>query len=184
MEAVKDTKWKKNMFLKAWYRSLTVGSKKPSKNSISLFTKSRSWHSTTKPGDQEDGSSNNRKKKKNQVAPDGCFSVYVGAEKQRFAVKAEFANHQLFKMLLEDAELEYGHNSEGPILLPCDVDMFYKVLAEMESEDDDDEMMISTPRCTSLPLCSPARRFNTKKGGFAGAYRILGPSRILKLNKL
>jgi SAUR family protein len=180
MDAVKDTKWKKSLFMRAWYRSLTVGRKKPSKNSVISFTKSKSWHCTRKPSDQEDGiSTNNKSKKKTQVAPDGCFSVYVGAEKQRFAVKAEFANHQLFKMLLEDAELEYGHNSEGPISLPCDVDFFYKVLAEMESDEVDD-IMINPPSCSSLALCSPARRFKSRKDGH-GAYRILSPSRILKL---
>ncbi|GKG26020.1 small auxin-up RNA, partial [Tanacetum coccineum] len=38
-------------------------------------------------------------------------------------------------MLLEDAESEYGTHGNGPILLPCDVDLFYKVLAEMEAKD-------------------------------------------------
>ncbi|GJZ63389.1 hypothetical protein Tco_0619810 [Tanacetum coccineum] len=38
-------------------------------------------------------------------------------------------------MLLEDAKTEYGHNSNGPLSLPCDVDLFYKVLAEMEAND-------------------------------------------------
>lgn len=47
--------------------------------------------------------------------------------------------HPLFKMLLEDAEMEYGYCSEGPILLPCDVDLFYKVLAEMDSKEIDEE---------------------------------------------
>ncbi|KAJ6386803.1 hypothetical protein OIU78_016683 [Salix suchowensis] len=103
MDAVKDTKRKKSLFLRGWYRSITVGREKPSKKSVSSFTKSKSWHCTMKPADEDD-----------EMRP----------EKQKFAVKAEFANHQLFKMLLEDAELEYGHNSEGPILLPCDVGFF------------------------------------------------------------
>lgn len=70
-----------------------------------------------------------------EFAPSGCFPVYVGPEKQRFVIKAEYANHPLFKMLLEDAEMEYGFTSEGPLLLPCDVVLFCKILAEMECDD-------------------------------------------------
>ncbi|KAM5571598.1 auxin-responsive protein SAUR71-like [Rosa sericea] len=90
-------------------------------------------------------SSSKRKKSKDRVlAPDGCFSVYVGPEKQRFVVKVEFANHPLFKVLLEDAAWEYGYSSGGPIMLPCDVELFYNILAEMENNVDDD--MMSTQR--------------------------------------
>ncbi|RDX98717.1 Auxin-responsive protein SAUR71, partial [Mucuna pruriens] len=65
-------------------------------------------------------------------SPEGCFSVYVGPQKQRFVIKTEYANHPLFKMLLEEAESEYGYNSQGPLALPCDVDVFNKVLTEMD----------------------------------------------------
>ncbi|XP_076920578.1 indole-3-acetic acid-induced protein ARG7-like [Bidens hawaiensis] len=61
--------------------------------------------------------------------------VYVGPEKQWFVVKAKYANHPLFQMLLQDAEIEYGYNTPGPILLPCLVDLFYRVLAEMEAKE-------------------------------------------------
>ncbi|XP_027349999.1 uncharacterized protein LOC113861397 [Abrus precatorius] len=68
------------------------------------------------------------------VAPQGCFSVYVGPQMQRFVIKTEYANHPLFKMLLEEAESEYGYNSQGPLALPCDVHIFYKVLMEMDCQ--------------------------------------------------
>ncbi|KAK6118078.1 hypothetical protein DH2020_048184 [Rehmannia glutinosa] len=32
----------------------------------------------------------------------------------------------VFGMLLEDAELEYGFKSEGPLLIPCNTDLFAK----------------------------------------------------------
>ncbi|XWS39353.1 hypothetical protein CRYUN_Cryun18bG0045800 [Craigia yunnanensis] len=64
-----------------------------------------------------------------------CFSVYVGAQKQRFVIKTEYANHPLFKILLEEAESEYGFNSEGPLVLPCNVDLFCKVLLAMGDGD-------------------------------------------------
>ncbi|KAE8694282.1 FBD-associated F-box protein [Hibiscus syriacus] len=50
------------------------------------------------------------------IAPEGCFFVYLGAQRRRFAIKAEIANHPSFQMLLEDAELEYGFSNEGPLL--------------------------------------------------------------------
>ncbi|KAJ9140135.1 hypothetical protein P3X46_030817 [Hevea brasiliensis] len=166
--------WKRNLFLKAWERCRSLGSvsKKSARNICNSFTKSKSWHCTTRSIE-----GNNEKQKKNcQVAPDGCFSVYVGPEKQRFVIKTEFANHPLFKLLLEDAELEYGFNSEGPILLPCDVDLFYKVLAEMDSEEE-----MSIPSWSPLILCSPSHRSINK--GY-GAYRPFHRARLLKLNRL
>ncbi|KAK4784625.1 hypothetical protein SAY86_018993 [Trapa natans] len=71
-----------------------------------------------------------------RVAPEGCFAVFVGPQKQKFFVKTEYANHPLFRVLLEEAEAEYGYSSEGPIELPCDVEVFYTVLTEMDSDDD------------------------------------------------
>lgn len=70
-----------------------------------------------------------------KVTPEGFFPVYVGLEKQRFAVKMKYVNHPLFQMLLEDSEIEYGYNTPGPILLPCELDLFYKVVAEMEAKE-------------------------------------------------
>ncbi|KAK7350719.1 hypothetical protein VNO77_09620 [Canavalia gladiata] len=69
---------------------------------------------------------------KHQKAPRGCFSVCVGPEGERFVVKTEYVNHPLFQMLLEDAEQEFGLKIDGPIRLPCNVDLFCKVLAEMD----------------------------------------------------
>ncbi|KAK7295863.1 hypothetical protein RJT34_18777 [Clitoria ternatea] len=66
------------------------------------------------------------------TASEGCFSVYVGPQMQRFVIKTEYANHPLFKMLLEEAESEYGYNAQGPLLLPCQVHIFYKVLMEID----------------------------------------------------
>ncbi|CAK9181468.1 unnamed protein product [Ilex paraguariensis] len=98
---------KKNFFVKIWEhsRSLNGGPKTSSTLHSNPLSKSKSWH------------------------------FYVGEETERFVIKIEYANHPLFKILLEDAEMEYGFNSEGPILLPCEVDLFYKVLAEMDNEE-------------------------------------------------
>lgn len=68
-------------------------------------------------------------------------------------------------MLLDDAEQQYGYHSEGPLLLPCDVDLFYKVLAEMDCENTD---VILPHGC-----------------GVYGSYSytLLSPSRLLKMNQ-
>ncbi|KAM3315993.1 hypothetical protein ACQJBY_034238 [Aegilops geniculata] len=68
----------------------------------------------------------------------GCFSVYVGPERERFVVRTDCANHPLFRRLLDDAEREYGYASQGPLALPCDVDAFLDVLWQMDHGDDDD----------------------------------------------
>jgi len=62
----------------------------------------------------------------------GCFSVYVGPEKQRFVIKTKYVNHPLFRILLEEAESEYGFISDGPLVLPCKADLFCEVLLAME----------------------------------------------------
>ncbi|KAI5329489.1 PREDICTED: auxin-responsive [Prunus dulcis] len=174
MDVIKG-KWSKNLIAKAWRRCSLQRESSNKGFKLSSLTKSKSW----------DCSFGNRKKSKGQVAPNGCFSVYVGPQRQRFAVKTEFANHPLFKMLLEDAENEYGYNWEGPILLPCDVDLFVKVLAEMECSEKD----VGTPNCGfvnygSLILRSPARHLSSSiNNGYGGAYRLLSPSRMLKINQ-
>ena len=100
------------------------------------------------------------------MSPKGCLSVYVGPDKQRFVLKIEYTNHPLFRMLLEEAELEYGFHSEGPLLLPCEVDTFIKILYEMDPSDEyDGQMNTNTSRC----------RFPRNRS----SYRLLNPSRRL-----
>ncbi|KAH7578545.1 hypothetical protein JRO89_XS01G0396900 [Xanthoceras sorbifolium] len=178
MDMIKQ-KWKKNLISKTWERCKSVGYSSSNKSSAgNSLTRSKTWHCTTK-----SSSSSPEKERPNnkchQVAPEGCFTVYVGPQKERFVVNTKFANHPLFKMLLEDAELEYGYDTQGPILLPCKVDLFYKVLAAMESEDDDDIDHHHPKGYSPLILCSPARRPSHRS---SKAYRLFSPSRLLKLN--
>ncbi|KAK3183189.1 hypothetical protein Dsin_030475 [Dipteronia sinensis] len=178
MDMIKQ-KWKKSLFSKTWERCkfLDPSNNKKSSSGGNSLTRSKTWNCTTKSLEKERPNKN-----KCQVAPEGCFTVYVGPQKQRFVVRTELANHPLFKMLLEDAELEYGYNTQGPILLPCDVDLFYKVLAEMETGDDD-EIHHHPKSYSPLILCSPARRRSRSvKEGYNGAYSLFSPSRLLKLN--
>ncbi|KAG4389857.1 hypothetical protein GLYMA_06G167500v4 [Glycine max] len=114
-------KWKQNMIFKAWERCRLTSRPHLKLKSLS---------------ENDDDDHHEKKKKKNsQIAPHGCFSVHVGPERKRFVVKTKYVNHPLFQMLLEEAEHEYGFESDGPIWLPCNVDLFYKVLAEMDGEE-------------------------------------------------
>lgn len=112
------------------------------------MVKSKSWSSFGPPSPSSTGRLDKRggskKLQAGPLVPHGCFSVYVGPDKQRFVIKIECTNHPLFRMLLEEAESEYGFHSDGPLVLPCDVDVFIKVLFEMEGDDDD----ISQLKCS------------------------------------
>ncbi|KAF2292937.1 hypothetical protein GH714_029981 [Hevea brasiliensis] len=135
MEVIKGKGRKANLIIQTWERCKSLGrnSKKTSRLVRSLHLRANHGH----------GSTLQWKKmvrileKKRQVAPEGCFSVYVGPQKQRFVIKTEYANHPLFKILLEEAESEYGYNPQGPLALPCNVDLFYEVLVAMDDHSDE-----------------------------------------------
>ncbi|KAL2329439.1 hypothetical protein Fmac_017020 [Flemingia macrophylla] len=114
-----ESKKKGGIITKTWERCKSIGGGRRS-----VRMRSKSWPSL---------SGTSKSKKRCSVAPEGCFCVYVGPQMQRFVIKTEYANHPLFKMLLEEAESEYGYSSQGPLALPCDVDTFYKVLMEMDT---------------------------------------------------
>ncbi|GLJ45010.1 hypothetical protein SUGI_0947430 [Cryptomeria japonica] len=63
-----------------------------------------------------------------ETPPEGYLAVYVGAERKRFVIRTEHINHPLFRMLLDQAENEYGFQSFGPLTLPCEVSLFRKIL--------------------------------------------------------
>lgn len=146
---------KKGLMKKTWEQFKSFGHRRilSRTHHSSMKSKSRPGHTASLEG-----------VKKGRVAPEGCFSVYVGHGKQRFVVKTEYANHPLFRALLEEAELEYGYNNGGPLVLPCKVEIFLKVLLEMDSSDEVHQG------------CSFARS--------PSSYRLLGPSRMITMNHL
>lgn len=173
LEAMK-VKGKKGLITKTWERCKSIGRKSSitstgtasSSPAVPALTKkSKSCpHIVLSMTDDDD----DRRRHRRQVAPEGCFSVYVGPEKQRFVVKTEYANHPLFKLLLEEAESEFGYHSKGPLVLPCDVQVFYKVLLEME--DCGGDGVDKVPRG-----CGFAKRH--------GSYHLLSPSRMVAINQ-
>ncbi|CAL5190216.1 unnamed protein product [Lathyrus oleraceus] len=79
------------------------------------------------------------KKQRNNTKkpPNGCLCVYVGSERQRFIVKIKTFNHPLFKTLLEAVESEYGYTNDGPLWIPCEIELFCEAIVEIESVVDD-----------------------------------------------
>ncbi|KAL5053116.1 hypothetical protein RYX36_033798 [Vicia faba] len=78
-----------------------------------------------------------KQKENTKKPPNGCVCVYVGAERQRFIIKIKIFNHPLFKTFLEDVENEYGYRNDGPLWLPCHVDLFCEAVVEIESDEVD-----------------------------------------------
>ncbi|KAL0292465.1 UNVERIFIED_CONTAM: hypothetical protein Scaly_2589800 [Sesamum calycinum] len=89
---------------------------------------------------------------KRQPTPNGCFSVYVGPE------------------------------NKGPLLLPCEVDLFCKVLAEMDSGSGEEFDQYSCGYGSCSPF-NPARRLGKSRSakGYR-SYGLLTPPRLLKIN--
>lgn len=160
---------KKGLMIKTWERCRSFGgggggsknsnNNRNNNNNISgirraLVKRSKSW-----PGLQYSEEDYNKGGgKKGRIAPEGCFSVYVGPQKQRFVIKTEYVNHPLFKVLLEEAESEYGYHTQGPLALPCHVDIFLKVLLEMDSDHDHDHDIIQKGCSTFTRSASSAYR--------------------------
>ncbi|KAI7758158.1 hypothetical protein M8C21_015676 [Ambrosia artemisiifolia] len=122
---------------------------------------------------------------KKKVAPEGFFPVYVGPEKQWFAVKTKYVNHPLFRTLLQDTETEYGYNTPGPIVLPCEVDLFYRVVAEMEAKETES---YGFGFGFGYGLCSPfhpslrfAEAQGVRIGKEYGGYGVLTRSSLIKM---
>ncbi|KAF7820552.1 indole-3-acetic acid-induced protein ARG7-like [Senna tora] len=60
--------------------------------------------------------------------PPGFFAVYVGLERKRFVIPARFLKLPIFQFLLEKAEEEFGYQSNGGLVLPCDVSFFAQLV--------------------------------------------------------
>ncbi|GAA0160455.1 hypothetical protein LIER_39045 [Lithospermum erythrorhizon] len=141
-------------------KSLASGMmKKGGLTSNDLIRKSKSFPCISSSSREGNEGSTSCNIKKINCCPEGCFSVYVGPEKQRFVIKTEYVNHPLFKMLLEEAESEYGYNCGGPLVLPCEVSFFVKVLAEMDSKEENDELQGGggVNHCSPYYLLTPPR---------------------------
>ena len=71
------------------------------------------------------------------IVPKGSLAVCVGKELKRFIIPTEYLRHQVFEMLLREAEKEFGFRQEGVLRIPCEVSVFEKILKMVEDKKED-----------------------------------------------
>lgn len=67
--------------------------------------------------------------------PSGSLGVYVGTERRRFVIPTRFLNLPVFVDLLDKAEEEFGFQSNGGLVLPCEVAFFKNLLKSLERDE-------------------------------------------------
>lgn len=68
-------------------------------------------------------------------APSGFVFVYVGPERKRFAIPARFLNLPIFAGLLKETEEEFGFQSNGGLVLPCEAGFFNDVVKHLQKDE-------------------------------------------------
>ncbi|KAF5787699.1 putative small auxin-up RNA [Helianthus annuus] len=69
------------------------------------------------------------------IPPSGSLVVYVGNERRRFVIPTHFINLPVFVSLLNKAEEEFGFQTNGGLVLPCDVGFFKMLLSILERDE-------------------------------------------------
>uniref|UniRef100_A0A7N0TX66 Small auxin up regulated protein n=1 Tax=Kalanchoe fedtschenkoi TaxID=63787 RepID=A0A7N0TX66_KALFE len=62
------------------------------------------------------------------TVPKGYLALCVGNDMKRFIIPTEYLCHEAFKILLTEAEEEFGFQQEGVLRLPCDEFVFEDAL--------------------------------------------------------
>ncbi|TQE12519.1 hypothetical protein C1H46_001910 [Malus baccata] len=70
----------------------------------------------------------------NDIVPKGFLAMCVGKELKRFIIPTEYLGHQAFRILLQEAEEEFGFQQEGVLKIPCEVSVFEKILKMVEEK--------------------------------------------------
>ncbi|ESW07862.1 hypothetical protein PHAVU_010G164700 [Phaseolus vulgaris] len=65
---------------------------------------------------------------RNAKVPKGSLAVYVGPHYRRFVIPVSFLAMPDFSVLMESVAEEYGCDHHGAIHIPCDEDLFQKIL--------------------------------------------------------
>ncbi|KAF8389476.1 hypothetical protein HHK36_026171 [Tetracentron sinense] len=71
----------------------------------------------------------------NRRIPSGSLAVYVGPERKRFVIPTRYLNLPIFVSLLKKAEEEFGFQSDGGLVMPCEVGFFKGVLRFLEKDE-------------------------------------------------
>lgn len=70
------------------------------------------------------------------MPPPGYLAVYVGPELRRFVIPTRFINLPVFVGLLHKAEEEFGYQTSGGLVLPCEAGFFRKILNFLENDEE------------------------------------------------
>ncbi|KAL8242858.1 hypothetical protein R6Q59_013160 [Mikania micrantha] len=70
-----------------------------------------------------------------RIPSGGSLAVYVGVERRRFVIPTRFLNLPVFISLLNKAEEEFGFQTSGGLVLPCDVVLFQNLLNVLEGDE-------------------------------------------------
>ncbi|KAK1419593.1 hypothetical protein QVD17_28797 [Tagetes erecta] len=70
-----------------------------------------------------------------RISSAGSLPVYVGSEHRRFMIHVRYLNLPVFVSLLNKADEEFGFQSTGTFVLPCDVVFFTKLLHALERDE-------------------------------------------------
>ncbi|KAK4414895.1 Indole-3-acetic acid-induced protein ARG7 [Sesamum alatum] len=68
--------------------------------------------------------------------PSGSLAVYVGPDRVRFVIPTRFLNLPVFVALLHEAEEEFGFQTTGGLVLPCEPGFFREILRFLEEDEE------------------------------------------------
>ncbi|KAL2503247.1 auxin-responsive protein SAUR50-like [Forsythia ovata] len=71
-----------------------------------------------------------------RTPPPGSLAVYVGPELRRFVIPTRFLNLPVFVGLLHKAEEEFGFQTTGGLVLPCDDGFFKEILNFLQKDEE------------------------------------------------
>ncbi|KAK6139716.1 hypothetical protein DH2020_026547 [Rehmannia glutinosa] len=94
------------------------------------LTRRRSVLYYTSSSDSDEPASSKRR------TPSGSLAVYVGPERVRFVIPTRFLNLPVFVALLQQAEEEFGFQTTGGLVLPCEPDFFREILRFLEEDEE------------------------------------------------
>ncbi|KAH7515261.1 protein SMALL AUXIN UP-REGULATED RNA 51 [Ziziphus jujuba] len=121
-------KWKK---LANAPKNTTTATTSSASNNSSNTSKGMKFIKRTLSFSDVSGASSNSN---NDVVPKGFLAVCVGKELKRFIIPTEYLGHQAFRILLQEAEEEFGFQQEGVLKIPCEVPVFEKILKVVEEK--------------------------------------------------
>ncbi|CAN0840243.1 Auxin-responsive protein SAUR40 [Linum grandiflorum] len=73
------------------------------------------------------------------VPQKGRVAMSVGEEEKRYEVPTEYLAHQAFRVLLRDAEEEFGFQHDGVLRIPCEVAVFERILKAVRDKTASDD---------------------------------------------